>query len=498
MNFLRINILVFTTVLFCGLNTFFIKSESLQENFIQEIKPVIILGGGISGLSAGICLKQEGLNPIIIEGSKPGGELIFAQSVRNWPGKKNLRGVEVVDEIRNHARSLDIPILEEEVIDVDLSQRPYKIKTRVFDNGKEIDYFFESCIIAMGSEPSLLGIKGESGPDGYFGQGVNTCVWCDGPLYQDSQRVAVIGGGQGAIFNALHMADIAQEVVVIVKGGNFAVSDTRYLDRLLKKKNVKIFFNMDVLEIKGNGQSVTHVVVRDNMSGKESDINLDGIFLAVGSHPKTSLFKDQIELGKKGEVILKNYQETSKKGIFAAGEICQNKFSQAIVSASQGCVAALQVKTYLQENGVSKLSRAYNDNEGGWDWNSDGTCKKVHRSGTNRSGAIDIGSTKDFDALVMNNSKLVVLDFYSPYCPACKYMMPVFDELAETYRGKFDCIKVNMVNTKLNSKSLVKRIQGADIASLPTFIFVKNGKEVERITRFKSKDDLRAIFARYK
>ena len=470
--------------------------NSLTEQDKQTI-PAIVLGGGVSGLSAAVCLAQEGVPCLVIEGAKPGGSLAFAQSVRNWPGKKDASGAEIVEEIREHVLASRVLVMEEEATEVDFSKWPYRIKSQQLDDGTVHERYALSCIIAMGSEPNLLGVPGESGPNGYFGNGEHTCVWCDGPLY-DGKKIAIVGGGQGAVFEARHMSKIAREVVIIVQDEQFSVKDTKELDRLLAKPNVSVLFNTQVQEIKGDGQSVTHLSVKNKKTNELSDIEIDGVFLAIGSRPKTVLFKDQITLSPRNAIVLERHQATSKDGVFAVGDICESMFNQAIASAGQGCIAALQVKTFLESIGIQPPAKKHWGYDANWSWRSE--CEQFHeaRSKAASSGAMEVGSVKEFEELVLKSKRLVVVDFYSPTCPACKFMMPTFEELAKNYGSDIDFVKVNITKSQLSANSLVRRVQGADIKSIPTFVFVRNGKEIGRASNLRSKDHLKQEFAKYR
>lgn len=489
-----LNIMFFSIGL-CSLDSLHARLDVSRIPQDKNTVSTIILGGGVSGLSTAVCLAQEGISTLVLEGNKPGGSLVFAQNVRNWPGKHNVAGVDIIDEIREHALANKVPLLPEEAVDVDFSAWPYRITSKNLEDGTTHERYALTCVIAMGSEPNMLGVPGESGPDGYFGKGVNTCVWCDGPLYQDAERVAVIGGGQGALFEARHMSKIAREVVVIVPTDKFTVKNQQDLDRLLSRPNVKVFYNTNVQEIRGDGQSVTHIMIKNNKTNQISEMKLDGLFLAVGSRPKTSLFKNKIELSSRGAIILKKYQETSLEGVFAVGDICEAMFAQAIASAAQGCITALQIKTLLEESGVRPAAKKRWGYDASWTWDAQ-DCVQAAHARTQPFLPKEVNQLRDFDELVLASKRLVVVDFYSPTCPACKFMMPTFEELAKNYGSDIDFVKVNI--TKPGMSALVGKVKGAPIRTIPTFVFVRNGKEIGRASDLRSKDHLKQEFAKYR
>lgn len=476
-----------------GCSAFSMQAKLHISNLSRGIQPtsVIILGGGLSGLAAASCFTENGVSCMVIQGPALEGALMKAMIVRNWPGKPGAAGSDIIDEINNHVQANKIPILEEEVVDVDFSYWPYRIKTQRLDDGAIVERTALSCIIATGSEPNLLNIPGESGEDGYFGKGVCTCVWCDGPLYKN-KKVAVIGSGQAAIFEATHLASIAREVVIVAREDRLTARDPQELDRLLARPNVKVVFNTDAQEIKGDGNSVTQLVVQNNKTNEQSIIDLDGIFLAIGSRPKTSLFKDQIKLNERGTIELGVNQATSKEGVFAAGEVCAGKFSSAIACAGQGCIAALQAKNFLEGVGLPFSNQKH------WGYNTRSDLGLHHDfSASDESdapqyrGAREIRTKNDFKNLVLDSSLPLVIDFYSPACASCKRMMPVFEALIKSYEGKVNFIKVSISNTDVEADSIVKILRGTEIKSVPTFLLVRKGKEVSRLVGVLTGDELK-------
>ncbi len=460
------------------------------SNLNRNVQPisVIIFGGGLSGLAAASCFTENGVSCMVIQGPAPEGALMKARTVRNWPGKPGAVGSDIIDEISSHVEANKIPILDEEVINVDFSSWPYRVVTQRFDDGTIVERTALSCIIATGSEPNLLNIPGENE---YFGKGVCTCVWCDGPLYKN-KKVVVVGSGQHAIFEATHLASIAREVVIVAREDRLIARDPQELDRLLARSNVKVIFNSDAQEVKGDDNGVTQLVMRNNKTGLQSTIDVDGIFLAIGSRPKTSLFKDQIKLNERGTIELGINQATSQEGVYAAGEVCASKFSSAIACAGQGCIAALQAKSFLEDVGLPFSNQKH------WGYNTRSDLGSYQDSLVSDESDIneyraarEIYTQDDFKKLVLDSPLPLVIDFYSPACYSCKRMMPIFEDLMKGYDGKVNFIKVSISNTDIETDLIIKKLQGTEIKSVPTFVLVRKGKEITRLAGILTRDQLK-------
>ena len=311
----------------------------------QDIVPVVILGGGIAGLTASIYLQQSNIPALVIEGPKPGGALGQSHEVNNWPGEYHVSGASIVEKIKKHALSSGATIMDGIVQNVMFTSLPYQITIALAD-GTIKTIATHTCIIAMGTEPNFLHIPGEQGEDGFWGRGVSNCAVCDGAFYKN-KKVVVVGGGDSAVEQAHYLSNIASSVTMLIRKDIFAAKDKKALDLLLKKENVSVRFNTAPHQIEGDAYGVTAIHTTNTKTNKQETIAVDGVFLAIGSRPNTTLFKDQLELTPQGFIALKNHQETSRPGIFAAGDIADNHFVQAITAAGDGCRAALQAKRFL-------------------------------------------------------------------------------------------------------------------------------------------------------
>lgn len=340
------------TMLFIGC---FHNSET--ENFdlrsvknIEEIYPIVVLGGGVAGLTAANYLAQANIPTIIIEGETPGGALMQSHSVRNWPGVKDLPGAQIIESLRSQAAGSGVRIIEGKALSVNVKTWPFEIETESMTRAIPSKIKTLACIIATGATPNYLGIPGETGDAGYWGRGVTNCAVCDGPLYHDL-KVAIVGGGDAAIAEASYLSGIAKQVTIFVRGEAFRAKDTKKRDEVLALPNVTVKFNTKITEIVGDGNMVTEVKTINTKTNETKNINLDGVFLAIGSKPNTALLKNQLALDNLGHIVLKGDQQTSIKGVFAAGDVCDPIFRQAVTSAGQGCKAALQAQKFLDDLG---------------------------------------------------------------------------------------------------------------------------------------------------
>ena len=329
-----------TLILFLSLFSIVFSSEPSA----LVIEDVIILGGGIGSLTSALYLSRAGIVPIVIEGPNPGGLIIQSHSVQNWPGEMEISGTDLVDKVRKQVVANGAKLILEEVVAVNFSKNPFLITTRKIGEQETRQRLCSNVIIAMGSKPNFLGIPGEST---YWGGGISNCATCDGALYR-GKTVGVVGGGDAAVLEALYLANIAKEVIVFVRKDAFSGIEETRIKALLAKSNVKVRFSTEVKEVKGIKDKLTSVTLKTK-DKPDSDFPLDGLFLAIGSTPNSSLFKGKLELDPQGYIALKNVQETSVQGVYAIGDIVDPIYKQAITAAGDGAKAALQAERRLSE-----------------------------------------------------------------------------------------------------------------------------------------------------
>lgn len=301
----------------------------------------LIIGGGPAGYTAAIYASRAALQPVLYEGMEPGGQLTTTTLVENYPGFRD--GVEpfaLMEDMKAQAQRFGADIRRGSVITAELSSRPFIVK---IDDGSEISA--DTLIIATGATAKYLGLPSEQK---FRGLGVSACATCDGFFYR-KKDVAVVGGGDTACEEATYLAGLCNKVYMIVRRDELRASKAMQ-QRVFDTPNIEILWKCTTQEILGNDTGVTGVRLMGE-NGQVFDINVDGFFLAIGHHPNSDLFVGQIETDANGYIVTKpDTSHTSVDGVFAAGDVCDPRYRQAIVAASSGCRAALDAEKYLQEN----------------------------------------------------------------------------------------------------------------------------------------------------
>lgn len=307
-------------------------------------KKIIIIGSGPAGYTAAIYAARANLEPLMISGEQPGGQLTTTTEVENWPGDAHdLTGPLLMERMRDHAEKFNVNIIDDFVTEVDLSVRPFSLKTE-YD-----EYTCDSVIICTGASAQYLGLPTE---EEFFGRGVSGCATCDGFFYKD-EKVLVVGGGNTAVEEALYLSNIASHVTLVHRRDTFKAEKIMIAKLMEKVKEGKISLqlNSELKEVKGDDDGVNKVIVFEKDKG-EKEIEVKGVFIAIGHKPNTGIFKGQVAMDQSGYIITKGGREggstqTSVEGVFAAGDVQDHIYRQAITSAATGCQAALDAEKFL-------------------------------------------------------------------------------------------------------------------------------------------------------
>ena len=305
---------------------------------------LIILGSGPAGYTAAVYAARANLNPVVITGMQAGGQLTTTTDVDNWPGDVDgVQGPELMQRMQAHAERFNTEVIFDHINETDVLNRPFRLK------GDMGEYTCDALIISTGASAQYLGLESE---EAFKGKGVSACATCDGFFYR-GQKVAVIGGGNTAVEEALYLSNIAAEVTLIHR------RDTLRCEKILQDKlferaengNINIIWNHQLDEVLGDEMGVTGMRIKESNGDATQDLELSGIFVAIGHKPNTDIFEGQLDM-KDGYIKINsglegNATQTSVEGVFAAGDVCDHVYRQAITSAGTGCMAALDAEKYL-------------------------------------------------------------------------------------------------------------------------------------------------------
>ena len=308
---------------------------------------VIIIGSGPAGFTAALYTGRANLEPVIFEGMQPGGQLTITTDVENYPGfEDGIMGPELMDVMRKQALRFGAKSFYKEVTDVDFSKRPFVVKS-----GSEV-YTADSVIVATGASARLLNMPSEKH---YMGYGVSACATCDGFFFRN-QKVLIVGGGDTAMEEAIYLTKFASEVTVIHRREGFRASKVM-LDRAEKNPKIKFQLNATIKEVVGKEEDgkkfVTGAILENTVDGSTSEIEADGIFIAIGHKPNTDLFKGQLDMHENGYLKVKaGSTNTNIEGVYAAGDVADHTYRQAVTAAGSGCMAALDAQRWLEAQGI--------------------------------------------------------------------------------------------------------------------------------------------------
>lgn len=299
---------------------------------------VIIIGAGPAGYTAGIYCSRARHDTLILSGILPGGQLVNTTEVENYPGFENgIMGPDLMITMRKQTERMGTTIIDDEVVNVDFRHQPFKVLTA------SEEYEAKAVIIATGATPRKIGLDGEKT---FAGKGVSYCATCDGPFFRNLELV-VVGGGDSAMEEATFLTKFASKVHIVHRREKLRASKVLQ-ERAFDNPKIQFHFNQDVVEINGNSK-VQNVVLKDSKTNEKNTLQVGGLFVAIGHEPNTKLFVKQIDLDEQGYIVLKNRTETNIPGVFAAGDVHDHRYRQAITAAGFGCMAAIDADRYLTE-----------------------------------------------------------------------------------------------------------------------------------------------------
>ena len=301
---------------------------------------LIILGSGPAGYTAAIYAARANLKPTLITGLSKGGQLMTTTDVENWPGDHDgLQGPDLMARMEKHALKYNVNIIFDHINEVNFKNRPFTLK------GDDNEYSSDAVIISTGASAIYLGLESEKK---YLGKGVSACATCDGFFYKN-KKVCVIGGGNTAVEEAIYLSNIASSVTLVHRRDSLR-AEKMLQDKLFKKNNIEILWDSELAEVKGDDIGVTSAVIKSKKDSSEQDISFDGVFIAIGHKPNTNIFTKQLDMDE-GYIVIKNNSEyvtqSNVPGVFAAGDVTDKIYRQAVTSAGSGCMAALDAEKFI-------------------------------------------------------------------------------------------------------------------------------------------------------
>ena len=313
-------------------------SERESGSGKQKHYVVVIIGSGPAGYTAGIYTSRAKLTTLIISGTLPGGQLMTTSEVENYPGFPNgIFGPELMMNMRQQAERFGAVIVDDEVIKVNFKKRPFLIMTH------SESYAADAIIVCTGASPRKLGIPAEQQ---FSGRGVSYCATCDGPFFK-GEDIVVVGGGDTALEEATFLTKFGKSVKIVHRRDSLRASKILQ-EKALENPKIEFLWSSVVSDIKGD-KKVATVLVKDIASGKERTLNAGGLFVAIGHEPNTAIFRGQLEMDDKEYILLKHHTKTSIEGVFAAGDVHDHHYRQAVTAAGFGCMAAIDVERWLSE-----------------------------------------------------------------------------------------------------------------------------------------------------
>lgn len=319
-------------------------AEIVSPKLNLGVIDVAVIGSGVAGCAAAIQCAHLGLQATMFEGPLPGGLLTETTFVKNWSGMRHVKGMELMQQQRQQAIDAGSQTNSETITAIDCSVWPFILTTS--DNA-QIQAL--SVIIATGAHPRMLGVPGEKE---YWGRGVSACAVCDAPFYE-GKNVFVVGGGDSAIEQATHLSNFAQKVTIVVRKGELRACE-HMQEQLKKQANIDVLFNHEIIKVLGDDDGVTRVVAKNNKTGQEQELTVDGVFLALGHIPNSAFCPEQITRNQDGTIVLfDRTQKTSFDGIFAAGDVADAHYRQAACASGAGCAAAIDARDFLYARGLT-------------------------------------------------------------------------------------------------------------------------------------------------
>ncbi len=451
----------------------------------QNVENLVIIGSGPAGYTAAIYAARANLKPVMFEGLQaggvPGGQLMTTTEVENFPGfPDGITGPQLMERMRSQAMRWGTECHTEDVIKVDFAQRPFTI----ISTDREVKA--NSVIIATGATAKRLGLPSEKQ---YWNSGISACAICDGasPIFNGKELI-VIGGGDSAAEEAVYLTKYGSRVHLLVRRGELRASKAMQ-NRVLNNSKITLHWHTEAVDVYGENNRMTGIKVRNNQTGQVSEIRANGLFYAIGHQPNTGLFQNQIALDEIGYILVTpGTVATSVEGVYAAGDVQDHEYRQAVSAAGTGCMAALAAEKWLSERNL---------------------IIEPDQVQVNKLEATEVAATKqvatqaDFDLsatshvggyalrkLFHESDRLIIVKYVSPTCGPCKILSPILDKVVQEYEGQIHFVAIDLVADP-------EVAQMGQVSGTPTVQFFCNRELLEEVKGVKQKSEYRQLIEQY-
>jgi thioredoxin reductase (NADPH) len=454
-------------IFFCSIgwrNVLYARVDRALLSDKNNIVYVAILGAGPAGLSAALYTARGGFPTIVFTGPELGGTLMQAHNVENWPAREKTSGKHIMDDLRKQAVEFGAVLVPKTITKVDCSAWPYKLWA---EDNEEL--YALSVIVATGGTPKTISVPGVKD---YWGKGISICAICDAP-FDKGKEVAVIGGGDSGLDKALQLAAFAEKVTIIEKQPALTATMTTQ-EQVKKNDTIHVITNSEVVQIDGKEDKVSSITLQDRATKKLYELPVESIYFAIGFAPNTAFLRTSLALDEHGYIkTLGKTQQTSVRGVYAAGNVEDSLYQKAGNALGRGIQAGIDCIQFLQDEGLDQTLA--HDIE-----------KRLYKPSELIYELPEITSIDELIARVAQH-ETIVLDFYSPSCSVCKGMAPLITEVAYKYRDKVPVYKINVQE----SSDIAKRYA---IMAVPTLVLIKNKHNVAQLRGRKSLAELEAMF----
>jgi thioredoxin reductase (NADPH) len=444
------------------------------------VENVVIIGSGPAGYTAAIYAARANLKPFVFEGFQagglPGGQLMTTTEVENFPGfPEGVTGPQLMDRMKAQAIRWGAELVTEDVTSVDFSQRPFIIRS------EEREVRAHSVIIATGATAKRLGLPCEGE---FWSRGISACAICDGatPIFRGAE-LAIVGGGDTAAEEALYLTKYGDHVHMLVRSDKMRASKAMQ-DRVFKNPRITLHWNTEAVDVLGENGVMTGVRLRNTKTGEESDLAVKGLFYAIGHTPNTSLFKGQIELDDTGYIVTRpGSVETSVEGVFAAGDVQDHEFRQAITAAGTGCMAAMLAERWLSING---LAQEFHQTEASEKPSEAALPRKSEEA---QAAGFDLAKTRHEGSYALRklyheSDRLIMVKYASPQCGPCHTLKPILNKVVDEFDGKIHYVEIDIEQDP-------EIAEAAGVTGTPTVQFFKNKDKVGELKGVKPKSQYR-------